>query len=315
MKNSFFKVGFVGSGNTAQRHAEVIQSFKKYNFTSVFSRKIKNSRDFAKKFNIKNYFNNIIKFKNKENYDLIIICLPPDKLFKYLKHLINLNTNIFIEKPLGLNLNEANKIQNLYKKRKFKKMKFFVGYNRRFLGSVITLKKIISKQSSQRFVDIKDQQDLLIAKKLGHSNLTIKNWMYANSIHTIDFFNFLLRGKIVKIENKKIKFDKSYVVISYITSSSGDIGRYIGYWNIPSKWSVSLINKENNLKLSPLEKLEKKTKKKFNKFTKFNFDKKFKPGFYCQFKEIDKALENKKNYAVTIFDAIKSVKIVNKIYE
>jgi len=315
MKNAFFKVGFIGSGNTAKRHAEVIQSFKKYVFTSVFSKNIKNSKNFAKKFNVKNYFNDIKKFKNKENYDLIIICLPPDKLFKYLKYLINLNTNIFIEKPLGLNLNDAKKIQNLYKKRKFKKMKFFVGYNRRFLGSVLALKKIISKQSSQRFIDIQDQQDLLIVKKLGHSSLAIKNWMYLNSIHTIDFFSFLLRGKISKIKNKIIKFNKSYIVISYINSSSGDIGRYTGYWNIPSNWSVSLINAENNLKLSPLEKLEIKTKKKIKKFTKFNFDKKYKPGFYCQFKEINKALENKKNYAVTIFDAIKSVKIVNKIYE
>jgi predicted dehydrogenase len=314
MKN-FFKVGFLGSGNTAKKHAEVIHSFKNYSITSVFSRNLQNAKYFAKKYNVKNFYDDISKFKNIENYDLIIVCLPPDKLLYYLKHLINLNTNIFVEKPLGLNLNEAIKILNLYKKRKFKEMKFFVGYNRRFLGSVLKLKQIISKQKSKRFVDIQDQQDLNIAKNLGHSTNTIKNWMYANSIHTIDFFSFLLRGKITKIENKKVKFKTSFIIISSIKSSSGDIGRYTGFWNIPSNWFVSLINNENNLNLKPLERLEVITKNKNKSFNKFNYDKLFKPGFYYQFNEINKALKNKKNYAVTIFDAIKSVKIVNKIYE
>ena len=56
-------------------------------------------------------------------------------------------------------------------------MKFFVGYNRRFLGSVLKLKKIISNQSSIRYIEIKDQQDTNKAKSLGHDQLTIKNWM------------------------------------------------------------------------------------------------------------------------------------------
>ena len=315
MKKNFFKVGFVGSGNTAKKHAEVIHSFKNYSITSVFSRSLQNAKHFAKKFKVKNYYDDISKFKNVENYNLIIVCLPPDKLLYYLKYLINLNTNIFVEKPLGLNLNEANKILNLYKKRKFKKMKFFVGYNRRFLGSVIKLKQIILKQKSKRFVDIQDQQDLDKAKRLGHSIDTIKNWMYANSIHTIDFFSFLLRGNIIKIENKKIKFKNSFIIISNIKSSSGDIGRYTGFWNRPSNWFVSLLNDENKLELNPLEKLEIKTKNENKSFNNFDYEKLFKPGFYYQFIEINKALKNKKNYAVTIFDAIKSVKIVNKIYE
>ena len=58
-----------------------------------------------------------------------------------------------------------------------------------------------------------------------------------------------------------------------------------------------------------------KNKNKNVIFDNFEKDKKFKPGFYEQFREIDKALKNKKNYAVTIFDAIKSVQIISKIYE
>ena len=64
------------------------------------------------------------------------------------------------------------------------------------LGSVLKLKKIISNQSSIRYIEIKDQQDTNKAKSLGHDQLTIKNWMFANSIHTIDFFRFFTERQI-----------------------------------------------------------------------------------------------------------------------
>ena len=314
MKSKKLKVGFVGSGNTAKRHAEVVSKFNNYNLVGVFSRKIKNAKNFAKKFNINNFYDDIHKFKQNE-YDLIIFCLPPEKLLSYLKYFINLKTNIFIEKPLGLNLIESKKILKLFKNRKYRKMKFFVGYNRRFLGSVLKLKKIISNQSSIRYIEINDQQDTNKARSLGHDQLTIKNWMFANSIHTIDFFVFLLRGKLKIFNTKKIKFKNSYIITCNIVSSHGDFGRYIGYWNLPSNWSVSLINDQNILNLSPLEEINVKKKLKNIKYKNFVIDKKFKPGFYNQFREIDNALSNKKNYAVTIFDAIKSVQIIDKIYE
>jgi predicted dehydrogenase len=307
-------VGFVGSGRTAMKHAEVIKTFKDYSLVSVYSRNIYNSKKFANKLKIKNYFNKINKFINHEKYDLIVICLPPNILFKYIKLLINLDANIFIEKPIGINLSEAYKILNLYKKRKFKRNKFIVGYNRRFLGSVLKLKNILSKNSSSRFIDIQDQQDLKKAKIAGHDKNTLKHWMYANSIHVLDFLNFLARGEIKKIDTKKIKFKNSYVVISNIAYSSGDYARYTGYWNLPANWSVLVSDKKNFLKINPLEKIQILNKNKIIKLDSFYFDEKFKPGFYYQFKEIDRAIKNKKNYAVGIFDAIKSVKIVNKIY-
>ena len=208
------------------------------------------------------------------------------------------------------------KILNFYKKRKFRKTKFFVGYNRRFLGSTIKLKSILLNQSSKRLLTIHDQQDLNKAKSLGHNKKMLENWMYANSIHTIDFFCYLLRGKLKVYNIKKIQFKKSYIIYCEIISSFGDEGRYIGKWNIPSSWSVSLINNENVLKLNPLEVLKVKNKNKNVIFDNFEKIKSSNQVFYEQFREIDKALKNnKKNYAVTIFDAIKSVQIIDKIYE
>ena len=71
MKKFFFKVGFIGSGNTAKKHAEVICSFKNYSITSVFSKNLQNAKHFSKKFKVKNFYNDFSKFKTEDNYDLI----------------------------------------------------------------------------------------------------------------------------------------------------------------------------------------------------------------------------------------------------
>ena len=304
-------VGFIGSGKTASEHAKVIKKFKKYYIKSVFSKTEKNAKKFAKVFKIKNYYDDINLFL-KEKYDLLIICLPPDKLFNVLKKILKTDSNIFIEKPLGLNFNEANKIYKIYKK---KKLKFFVGYNRRFLGSVVKLKKKISVSKNKLFLYVQDQQDTNIAKKYGHNKKVIKNWMYANSIHTIDLISFFLRGNPIKFENKNILKNKKKVITSKILFSSGDQARYVSYWNIPANWKISILSKNSFFQLNPLEKLEININGKNKLFANFVYDRRFKPGFYRQFEEIDKALKNKKNCAVTLFDAIKSVHVTKKIYE
>lgn len=310
-----FVVGFIGSGKTAEKHAEVIKTFKNYKLFSVFSKNLNNAEKFANKFKIENHYNNLNSFLYQKKYDLIIICLPPDQLLKILYFLKDLDTNIFTEKPLGLNLLEAKKILNLYKTRKHKKMKFFVGYNRRFLESVMQLKKLAYKNTSKLFIDIQDQQDLGIAASLGHNKEILDNWMYANSIHTIDFLNFLSKGKPIKIVSKRVFLKGSHIVTSNILFSNGDLARYICYWGRPASWSVVLSSDNKLFKLNPLEKLSITENKKIKIYEAVNFDKKFKPGFYYQFVEIDKAMRIKKNYAVGIFDAIKSVQLTNDIYE
>ena len=116
--NKKINIGFIGSGNTANKHAEVIKCFKNYSILSVFSKNKRNAQKFAKKFNIKNYYNKFDLFRSNHKYDLIFVCLPPEKLLTYIKFLIPLNSCIFIEKPLGLNLDEAKKILNLFLKKK-----------------------------------------------------------------------------------------------------------------------------------------------------------------------------------------------------
>lgn len=308
-----FKIGLIGTGRMAKEHMKVISNFKNFHVVSILNRKKKNAEYFLKNYKIKNYFNNLKKFCKIE-YDLILVCVPPDQNYKILCDLVNLNTNIFTEKPIGLNLNQANKLMSICKLNKMYK-KIYVGYNRRFLGSVVHAKKIIEKKNLKRIIKITDQQDTINAKKNGHSKLTIRNWEYANAIHTIDLLNVFCRGIPKKVESSKFEINKNkFIISSKILFNSGDIALYTGFWNIFSRWSVNLEFKDMKLELSPLEEVKINSKSLFKHYTNFRYEKVYKPGFYLQFLEIEKMLKKKTNKLVNFEQGIKSIKLINKIY-
>ena len=81
--------------------------------------------------------------------------------------------------------------------------------NRRYFSSTVNLKQIINTVQGPRNITIFDQQDTKLAKSKGKSSKLIKYWMYANSIHLVDYANFLTRGKLRNI--KFIKKNKSEI--------------------------------------------------------------------------------------------------------
>ena len=80
------------------------------------------------------------------------------------------------------------------------KTKIFVALNRRFFFSTQELLKKISKDKSNRVVEIIDTQTPELFKNR-FPNKIIKNWIFANSIHMIDYINILCRGHIKNTNN------------------------------------------------------------------------------------------------------------------
>jgi len=311
----YFKVGFIGSGRMATEHVKVLKYFNNYNVVAVCSKNPRNAKKFANKFNIPNYYKNINKFLSQNKYDLVIVCVPPNEKFKIIKLIASKNINIFMEKPLGLNYKDGERILNYCKKVKFKK-NFFIGYNRRYLGSTVKLYDCLRNNNNIRNLLVEDQQDTEKAKKIGHKKIVINNWMFANSIHLIDLINYFCRGKVINIKSSKIKFSKkSYVIFSRIKFSSGDKCIYIGKWNIKANWSLYLDARKENFLLNPLEELKILNKSLVKVYKNFKMEKNLKPGFFNQFKEIDKILNNKYGKIVKIKDALKSVNLIKRIYQ
>lgn len=308
---STIKVLLVGSGAMATEHFKAFSSISNFRFMGVVARNKNKLKNFSKKFNIPNYFIDLDKAYLSLNPDLVIIAVSELSTYKICQKVSKYNSVLFIEKPLGYNYSETKKIVNLFNKRK---SLAFIALNRRHFNSTRNLKTILEKQKTKRLVTVNDQEDLIQQHKNKVPKKIIKNFMYANSVHLIDYFNFLCRGKLIKVHTYNNFNKPPFFVHAVLYFSSGDKGIYNAIYNKDSPWYVSVKSDNKIYVLKPLEILNSNQKIK-KKRIKFSNDKKFKPGFRLQAKEILNFFEGKKYNLPSYKDVFNTVKIIKKIYQ
>ena len=318
IKKPFFKVAFIGAGRMGEEHVKIFSKFKKkFLLSGILSKKNFSARKLAKKYKIKNVCNSINDLYLKTKADLVVISVPVLETKKVCIQSFKYPWKFLIEKPVGYNLNEAKTIFKLAEKKK-QLNNILVGLNRRNYLTTLKVLEELKNNYSKRFVQIYDQQDLknILVKK--QPTLVKKNWMFANSIHLIDYFNILCRGKIVKIKNfHKIIKKKTNIITSQIEFSSGDIGQYNCIWSMPGPWAVNITSQSIRYEMKPLEIL-KFQKRGTTQLANFNLDYKkdlgCKPGLANQVEQIYLFLSKKKNNLPKLKDSYETMKLINRIY-
>ena len=306
------KICLVGAGKTMQKHLDVFKNFKNIEFSGIYNRSKKKALFLKKKYKIKKIFNDITKMYKDTKSDYIIVVVSPEASFKILKKCIKYPWIIFTEKPLGCNYTEGKILINLVKK---SKSNLFIGMNRRSYISTKNLMVNLKKQKSKkRFVEILDQQ---APNEKKFNKKVIKNWHFANSIHLIDYIPQICRGNIKEFKRKIFKLGgkKKYLECK-IKYTSGDECFYKALWYIEGKWHVKVTLKNKVFILKPLEKFKVGKPNKSNFYLlkrNYSIDKKFKPGFFNQAKN----LLNKKKIKnlVNVIEYQKTNNLIKKIYE
>jgi predicted dehydrogenase len=303
------KIGIIGSGYMAQEYVKVLKSIKKVEITGVVSKNLNKTKKFAYHNDIR-FFSSIDQIYNKTKPDAFIIAVSELSLKTVLIKIFKFKTFNLVEKPIGINFEESKFITKLSKKTKSKN---FVGFNRRHYENIKFIKKKIKNDKSKRIVFIEDQEyqnyNSTIPRKV------LKNWMYANSVHLIDLFYVLCRGKILSIKNKiQFKSQKYSFILSEIKFNSGDLGIYKCLWNTPGPWSISVNTDKKNFTLRPLEKLFiQDNRSRRVKEIDFKSDN-FKHGVLNQLKLFIKSIEQDKDFLPNFEDSLQSMKLVKKIY-
>ena len=174
----------------------------------------------------------------------------------------------------------------------------------------------MKRSKSRKFISICDQENTIAAKKSGHNNLTIKNWMFANSIHLVDLINFYIKSEVVGVTNIKNIYNNHKLYFSIIRFQNGDIVEFKSFWNKPAPWKINISYDNQFVQLKPIENVS-YIDKSSREIKKINIDKKdiiFKPGFFRQSEDFKKALQNKKNSLVSLENYLRSVKLTHRIF-
>lgn len=210
------KVLIVGFGASGKRYYSIL----KKNFTNI---EIKiYSLTNKKKNNI--FLKNFLEIKNYRP-DISIVANPPSLRLKICKFLINLNSNILIEKPLTSNVYEAAQI---IKAAKNKKIIIKLGYNLRSLESLKKIKKIIKIKKLGKIYSVKAEAGKYLPdwRKLNYTKTVSANKILGGGVvselsHEIDYL-FWIFGKfnnvfckLNRISNLKINVEDSADIIFF----------------------------------------------------------------------------------------------------
>jgi len=138
------KVGIVGTGNVAESvHIPVFQNIKGVEIVSVCDVNESRAKEVKEKFGIGRYYTDLPKMLEKEEIDLIDICTPPQSHKELAIQAIEGGCHILVEKPMVMNVKEADEIIMALKRNKG--VKFCVVHNVLFNQIILKAKSIIQK--------------------------------------------------------------------------------------------------------------------------------------------------------------------------
>lgn len=308
-------VAFVGSGYMAREHAKAFQDISGIYFKGVFSKTINHANAFAKDLSIPEVSKSIRELYEITKADLVIIAVPEIAINDVATEAFRYPWTILMEKPPGYNLSDAESIAHAAK---LTGSKVYVGLNRRFLSSTrFLLTQIINH--GPLFIHVQDQQNQKIACEIGHPEKVVQNWMYANSIHLIDYFTFLNPSEITSVTSiKRWHSDgEDSVVIAYIEYADGSSGLYECIWNGPGPWAVSVTTPKKRIEVRPLEQaaIQIAGQRTMEFIDQHPWDTMFKPGLRLQAEEMIKILHGQSGNVPTLNDAMRTMRLIHRIYE
>ena len=305
------KISFIGAGKIIREHVRVFSTLKNVELAGIYSRTFDKAKKLSQEFKIKHICFSVEDLFNKTKSDLVVIGVSVESTKEVCLESIKYPWKCLVEKPLGLNLKETKQI-----KKNVNSYKIYLALNRNYFNSTVQVKKILRNDSSKRIIFLFDQENT-VAARLYHSEKVIDNYMFANSIHIIDYCRIFARGKIKNISNIfAFKKDKIKIFSKKIMFSSGDIVIYNAVWNRPGPWSVDISTNKYFFNIKPLEKVLIRSFDKNQDFQLIsdNDDKKYKPGFKKQALEMIKLINKKKNIVPNINDALYTAKLIQRLY-
>lgn len=311
---NIFKVVFVGAGYMAEEHLKAFKDLQEVELAGIYSRTKAKAQLLAEKYQITNVCDSIEDLFAITNANLVVISVPELSTKDVCYEAFKFPWSCLIEKPVGINLNDA---EDIATKAKDLGRNAFVALNRRHYGSTRKVIDAISNEKDPILIHVYDQENPIEALHSGQPEQVVKNWMYANSIHLVDYFNTLGRGKIVKVD-KVVPWNSENpsFVIARLYFDSGDIGIYEAVWNCPGPWAVTVTSHSARWEMRPLEVVlfQPYGSRKLEALPVDNWDLNFKPGLRFQAQEAVKASLGFSHNLPSLESALNSVKLISNIY-
>lgn len=310
----FCKVAFVGAGYMSAEHLKAFKNVPGVELVGIHSRTRDRAEKLAEQFGVPLVCNSVAELYDKTKADLLVVSVPELSVREVCLDAFQHPWTCLIEKPAGYDLADA---QNILANAKAEERQAFVAFNRRHYSSTRLVLAELAQQQGPRLIHVYDQEDQIAARKAGQPELVVQNWMYANSIHMIDYLSILGRGNIVSVDPiVPWSPQNPSFVMAKISYDSGDIAIYEAVWNGPGPWGISVTTQEKRWEMRPLEQASSQPygSRKLEPASIHEWDTAFKPGLRIQAEEAVMAAKGNPHTLPSLEDAMKSMKLAAAIY-
>lgn len=308
------RVAFVGGGSMTAEHAKAFSGLPGVELVGIHNRTLEKAEAIGKAHGIKKVYDSLEVMLETAKPDLVVLAVYETAILEIATRILRYPVALFMEKPMGLDLREARLLQSLAHDNG---RSVWVGLNRRAFGSTRAALRDLDENPGPRFIHVQDQQSLETARVIGHAEPVVKNWMYANSIHLVDYLVTFGRGKIVSVDVlQPWRPDAPSVVVAHVTFSSGDAGIYQAIWNGPGPWACTVSAPHRRWELRPLEKaaFQNANERAINEVSPVAEDADYKPGFRQQAENVLRAWNGAESDAVTLDVALLTTELTARIY-
>jgi predicted dehydrogenase len=308
------KVAIVGAGYMATEHAKAFADVAGVQLVGIHSRTRSRAEKLAAEQRIVQVCDSVEELYAKTKPDLVVVTVGELSMNAASRACFEHPWTVLLEKPAGYNVADAEEIAAVARA---KQRRVFVALNRRFYSATRTVLDRLCVDKGSRFIRLQDQEDQVRARQAGQPELVVENWMYANSIHVIDYLRLFGRGRIQRVV-PVVAWDakRPAVVVSKIEFESGDVGLYEAVWNQPGPWSVAVTTPAARYEMRPLEKafVQPQGERKTQELEGSAWDQEFKPGLRLQAENAVAAALGQASDSISLDDALQTMCLVRDIY-
>ena len=308
------KVAMIGAGSMAPEHIKAFNAVDGVRVVGITNRTRAKAQALADAHGIEHVCDTVEELFAQTQADIAVMAVYEPAILQTAKSVFAQDWTVLMEKPIGLNLAEAEDVAALAKDRA---KPVYVGLNRRTLGSSQAALRDLNDHGTSRYVHVQDQQSLETARAIGHAENVVQNWMFANSIHLVDYLLAFGRGEVTELTVlEPWDFDAPGRVVAHVRFESGDTGLYEAHWNAPGPWAVSVTTPERRWEMRPLEsaRFQNAGERSQNDVERPALDVDYKPGFALQAQNVCAAVRGQDHAAVPVREALRTTRLVAQIY-
>lgn len=308
------RIAIIGAGYMATEHARAFAAQPDARIVGVVGRSRERAQALAAAYDAP-VFGDVDSLWRETEAEVVVVAVNELSMAGVCKEVFSRQWAVLLEKPVGVDLDDARRI--LFCARSLgADGRVWVGLNRRSYGATRTALDQISDEGP-RLVSVLDQQDMAAIRQLGTPEEVVRNYMFANSIHLIDYFSVFCRGELdlVTVAAPWTPEVPEHVIATLLWSS-GDRGVYQGQWNGPGPWVVSVSTRAARFEMRPLESLtvQPRGERRAVPADPDPLDSEFKAGLFVQAAEFLQGASGGKARLATLADAVRSMKLCADIY-